>query len=679
MLITTKLIVVFLTISIIPLFIFASLIFLQIEQHIKNETLNNLDTIASIQKNRVQNMLDQNVERLVMFTNRVQLKIELDQYNKKNSTQSQQFINNLLETAKSEIKSFKGISILDTNGKVVASTDKAEIGSNRSNEEFFLNGLEHNEVTVIFKDKENPPNIREYLAGPLTLDGKTIGVAAIESDAASSFFNASQNYEGLGQTGEFYVAKKDKNGDAVLISSLRFVSDATLNYKVSRSEVHTPIIQSTILKRENIITDSLDYRGEPVLAATRYLESPEWGLVIKIDKKEAFATLDNLRYLIIITVTIISILIIAASLVIGKSISKPIINLRNAAKEIADGNLDINLKEINNLNPHEDKGKGKKDEITDLAFQFDKMRQNITYANTNLHELVHQKTKDLEKAIEDLREKERHLTESNEKLRLLDKLKNDFINIAAHELRTPTQAILAFADLLTIYPDKKVVIETIQRNARRLKRLISDILDVTKIENQRLILKKETLDVANLVFSIVDEQREQIKKLAIAKKIEIYLDVPKEKDIFIFADRERMVQVISNLLDNSIKFIEKEGSIYLTAKIKRGDDDGMKEMNGGADHNRDQVIISIKDTGNSIPDDIFPILFTKFTTNSFTGSGLGLYISKSIIEAHGGRLWAENNRDEKGVTFTLSLPLSKKEKNNNNNNNICSEVNPNGK
>ena len=191
MLITTKLIVVFLTISILPLCIFAVLIYLQTEQFIKNETLNNLSTIASIQKNRVQNMLDQNVERLVMFTNRVQLKIELDQYNKKNSIQSQQFINNLVEAAKSEIKSFKDISILDTNGKVVASTDKAEIGSNKSKEEFFLKGLKHNEVTIIFKDKENPTTIREYLAGPLILNGRTIGVASIESDAANSFFSTS--------------------------------------------------------------------------------------------------------------------------------------------------------------------------------------------------------------------------------------------------------------------------------------------------------------------------------------------------------------------------------------------------------------------------------------------------------------------------------------------------------
>jgi signal transduction histidine kinase len=674
MLITTKLIVVFLTISILPLCIFAVLIYLQTEQFIKNETLNNLSMIASIQKNRVQNMLDQNVERLVMFTNRVQLKIELDQYNKKNSIQSQHFINNLLEAAKSEIKSFKDISILDTNGKVVASTDKAEIGSNKSKEEYFLKGLKHNEVTIIFKDKKNPTTIMEYLAGPLILNGRTIGVASIESDAANNFFSTTQNYEGLGQTGDFYVAKKDKNGDAILISPLRFVSNAPLNYKVSKNEVHTPIIQSTILKKENIITDTLDYRGEPVLAATRYLEYPDWGLVIKVDKKEAFAPLDNLRYLIIITGTIISISVIIASLVIGKSISRPIIRLRDASKEIANGNLDIILNETDNLDLDENKGKNNKDEIKDLAFQFDKMRQKINYTNTNLQELVHQKTEDLEKAIEDLREKEKHLMEANEKLRLLDKLKSDFINIAAHELRTPTQAILAFADLLTIHPEKKIVIESIQRNARRLKRLIGDILDVTKIENQRLVLKKETLNVTNLVSSTIDEYREQVKKTALTKKIEIYLDFPKGKDLFVYADKERMVQVISNLLDNSIKFIEVKGSIHLKVKIERNEEKE-KEMKD-EDHSRDQVIISIKDTGISIPEEILPILFTKFTTKSITGSGLGLYISKSIIEAHGGRICAENNTDCKGVTLTLSLPLIKIE---NNNNNYYSEGTQDGK
>jgi len=668
MLITTKLITVFLIISLIPLFTFAFIIYSETEEHIKKETLSRLDAIASIQKNRVQSMLDQNIEKLVMFTNKVQIKAELDQYNKQNSSQSQQLINKLLDSAKSEIKSFKDIYILDTNGIVVASTDKAEMGSNQSKEEFFLKGLKHNDIIIIFKDEENTNAIREYLTGPLVLNGRTIGVAAIESDVTKSFITSTQNYEGLGQTGEFYLAKKDMNGDAILISPLRFVSNAPLNFTVSKNEVEGPIIQATILKKENIITDTEDYRGEPVLAATRYLESVDWGLVIKIDREEAFASLDNLKYLIVITGTIIGFLITIASIIIGKSIANPIIKLRNEAKKIANDNLDVKTTEMINPTLSKNNGKDNNDEIKDLAFHFDKMRQNIKYTNTNLQKLIYQKTRDLEKAIEDLREKEKHLMEVNEKLQFLDKVKNDFLNIAAHELRTPTQAILTCADLLTSHPDKKEVIETIQRNARRLSRLISDILDVTKIEIQRLTLRKETITITDLVSSIIAEYKEHVKKLSLTKKIEFYYDFPKEKDLLVYADKERITQVISNLLDNAIKFIEDEGAIHLTIRTERNEENQKEIKNEEEEEeedNKDQVIMSIKDTGIGISKEIFPRLFTKFATTSITGTGLGLYISKSIVEAHGGRIWAENNFSGKGASFTLTLPLSKKENNNN--------------
>lgn len=106
---------------------------------------------------------------------------------------------------------------------------------------------------MIFKDPRNPKAPREYLAGPLILDGKTKGVAAIESDATNNFFIATRNYDGLGQTGKLYVAKGDKNGDALLIISLRFVPYAPLNFKVRKNEVHAPIIQAAILKKEKIL------------------------------------------------------------------------------------------------------------------------------------------------------------------------------------------------------------------------------------------------------------------------------------------------------------------------------------------------------------------------------------------------------------------------------------------
>jgi len=380
-------------------------------------------------------------------------------------------------------------------------------------------------------------------------------------------------------------------------------------------------------------------------------------MVIKVDKKEAFAALDNLNYLIIATGTVIGILIIFASLCFGKSITKPIIELRNAAKEIANDNIGFKLNEIHNFTRSKNKNKDNRDEIKDLAIQFDKMRHNIQSTNTNLQGLVHQKTKDLENAVEELREKEIHLIEANKKLQLLDKLKNDFINIAAHELRTPTQAILTFTELLSVYPNRQEVIDTIQRNARRLKRLISDILDVTKIESQRLVLKKEIFNITDVVYLIIVEYEEQIKKSPLQKKIKFYYLFSKEEELLIYADKERIIQVISNLLDNSIKFIEEEGSIHIT--IKKIKDEHVKEIGRNSEENL--VVISIRDTGIGISEEIYTKLFTKFTTKSITGTGLGLYISKSIIEAHNGQIWAENNNTDKGATFTLSLPLSERE------------------
>ena len=143
--------------------------------------------------------------------------------------------------------------------------------------------------------------------------------------------------------------------------------------------------------------------------------------------------------------------------------------------------------------------------------------------------------------------------------------------------------------------------------------------------------------------------------MPISKDVEFVYLFPKEKDgHLVCADKERITQVISNLLDNAVKFIEKTGSIYIT--IRKGSN-GEKDNKGNGD---DEVIIDIKDTGMGIHDEIFPRLFTKFTTTSTAETGLGLHISKSIIEAHGGKLRAVNNKDEKGSTFAISLPLSKK-------------------
>jgi two-component system, OmpR family, sensor histidine kinase VicK len=242
----------------------------------------------------------------------------------------------------------------------------------------------------------------------------------------------------------------------------------------------------------------------------------------------------------------------------------------------------------------------------------------------------------------------------NEELKRADKMQKEFINIASHELRTPTQAILSYSELLQKHPERKdEMIQAMSRNAERLRKLTDDILDVTRIESDTLMLKIEPLDLADLISNIIEDYRNQIEKNN--DNVELYYHEPKINDskIIVKADRARLIQVISNLLDNALKFTSKQdnkgGSIYVTVERNR---------NKEKENRKQEVILSVKDTGKGIDSEIMPRLFTKFATKSETGTGLGLFICKSIIEVHGGRIWAENNTDGKGATFTFSLPIS---------------------
>jgi two-component system, OmpR family, sensor histidine kinase VicK len=230
----------------------------------------------------------------------------------------------------------------------------------------------------------------------------------------------------------------------------------------------------------------------------------------------------------------------------------------------------------------------------------------------------------------------------NEELRKAYKMQKEFINIASHELRTPTQAILGMSGLLQYYPEKKAeLIEVIQRNAKRLQTLTDSILDVTRIESQTFQLDKGRFNIYDLLSDVIKDFTERIKsdnkniKLVYDQK---YTNLP---PVIVEADKGRITQVLSNILNNALKFTN-EGQIIVRAHES---------------DNKKEIIVSITDTGTGINKDIFAKLFSKFVTNSVSGTGLGLYISKSIVEAHGGKIWAENNKDKVGATFMFTLPV----------------------
>jgi len=253
-------------------------------------------------------------------------------------------------------------------------------------------------------------------------------------------------------------------------------------------------------------------------------------------------------------------------------------------------------------------------------------------------------------------EQHQKLSKMYEELRIHNIVQKEFIDVAAHELRTPIQPILGLTDILRSsdnrdrrsIAEQDELLDVIMRNAKRLQRLADDILDVTKIESESLNLKKGVFNLNDVITKAIDDV---IAKIAKSQQGDVIKLLYQPRDIFIEADKARIGQVISNILNNAFKFTEAKlnkeeggrGTINITAeKI----DDG-------------RAVVSINDTGIGIDPGIMPRLFEKFASKSFQGTGLGLYICKSIIESHCGRIWAENNKDGSGATFYFSLPIIK--------------------
>ena len=244
--------------------------------------------------------------------------------------------------------------------------------------------------------------------------------------------------------------------------------------------------------------------------------------------------------------------------------------------------------------------------------------------------------------------------EMYEQLKIHDRMQKEFINIAAHELRTPIQPIIGLSEFIR---SKKgsieqygELIDAIIRNGKRLKRLTEDILDVSKIESQSLQLRKEKFELKDIIVHRIAEYEEGNNKDRQNNNIKLNI-LTRDDNIFVYADKERIARVVDNLLINAVKFTKK-GTITITITIKDIDLHDKKKNRTAT------AIVNIMDTGEGIADQIHSRLFTKFATTSNTGTGLGLFISKYIIEAHGGRIWAENNPDGKGATFSFSLPLT---------------------
>ena len=538
---------------------------------------------------------------------------------------------------------YSSISIYNRTGIKIADSVGIGTDENVSNETFFkkaiqghiyrdstqsnyLNSSKEKEILLsgpLF-DKSN--KINEVLVLSYPLDDKLI-----EAPSTSSQSNLRINL--LSDDGKIIYSNYDNTS----------LSGAGTASSFDDHPVYTLIKDSSNMVESSIFKDIGSLSGNSIFVAAKEnsnRQNPEdkWLLVTSLDVQDAFKEVLNLRNMFIfITVIVLAISIFAIYVVLDRIISRPLRKLKDGAVEISKGNLDLVITPYSTV-----------DEIEELSSQFEKMRGRV---KTRTEELM-RKDKQLEIANEQLKEKESVLEKANEELIIHSRAQKEFIDIAAHELRNPIQPILGLSDMLLqsdIFLDssknknnkinQKEMVEIIARNAKRLQHLTEDLLDVTRIDSKTLKLKKEKFILADLVSGIVEEYK---NKIGVDKSnIKLLYNPIQHNNTVIKADRYRIAQVISNLIDNAIKFTKEGGTVSINI----------------GKQNNNWIMVSIKDTGIGIDPEAMPKLFTKFVTRSQQGTGLGLFISKGIIEAHGGRIWAENNIDGIGAIFSFSLPL----------------------
>ncbi len=322
----------------------------------------------------------------------------------------------------------------------------------------------------------------------------------------------------------------------------------------------------------------------------------------------SFASTDRLENGILVVGSIIIIIVAVFAFITSKSITKPLIELISAANEISRGNLDVDI----NVKTS--------DEIEDLASTFNAMKRNIREWIINLQE-------------------------TRKQLMQTDRAKEEFSSMITHELKTPLVAIQGYSELLLdgtlgeLTKDQKDKLWVIYDSALSLSQLIQDILDVHRLELGKLTFDMQYIDAKK----IIDQCINTFKPIADAKGINLVNGI--EQYAVLECDQKRILQVLSNLVSNAIKFVpEHEGRIEICARINNG-----------------SVLFSVKDNGSGIPKDKRQNIFKKFyqvdtsLTREAGGAGLGLAISKGIVEAHKGKIWVESE-EGRGSTFYFSIP-----------------------
>ena len=738
--IRSKLLIHLLPVFFAALLTFAGVSFFYTKQLATEQALNHLESVAAIQKQRIAAIHTQNIERLRLVAGRTQMRYLFAEIQRDPDSEARILLEQALIDALNSIDSFQEIALLNPQGDVLASTDDRLLGQNFGLDDAFKNGLRGFSASSFALDEDEQLFVR--LSGPLHMDQRLIGVIIVKA-GADNLIRTISDYTGLGQSGETTLAMRDEFGDAVYITPLRFAPEAAMDLYVSADETDRPVIQA-LQGKSRLYTDVVDYRGEPVFAATQYLEATGWAVVTKIDRAEALAPVNRFAVIQGGFITAILFLVAVVSAFFANRLTQPIRQLQDTITRIEQGETTLQAKVHS------------QDEIAELAQSFNHMTHRLNQSHQELQNKIEELNQEIrsheqtELALEENILKHKTIMETmldgliiiddhgivqsmnpaaekmfgyradevigwnvsmlmpetlqhhhdqylhnyldsgkprilgigreieakhkdghvfpveisvveiqfgNKRIfsgvlrdlteqRQTERLKQEFVAIVSHELRTPLTSIRGSLNLLVnqlagkLDPKSAELLEVANRNAERLSTLINDLLDMEKLQTGRFELNCKPLDS----YQLLERALENNQGYADKYNVKLELIHKPEEPLWVYADEDRIQQVLSNLLSNAIKFSPEHGTVQ--AEV--------------SEHGQ-RVRFSIRDQGPGVPKQFERRIFQKFMQADSSdsrqkgGTGLGLAISKNIVELHQGQIGYTPGR-KKGSCFFFDLP-----------------------
>ncbi|MDQ3158545.1 MAG: ATP-binding protein [bacterium] len=373
----------FLSVSLVPLVVVGLFTFMVAKDQLTSRTINSLESLASVQESRIYDNIDRDIEQINLIASGAQLKFSFQKYVNGADNQDIEDIEKILADANESSETIAEISVIGLDGNVLASTSQDQKGRNVSKEKFFEDGKEKNGIHHFFKGEDE--EIYKQLSGPFELDGEVLGVIEIES-SAKPLISIIKDFPGLGKTGESILGIRNDSGDAIYLTPLKYAEGAALTRTIDKNDSDIPI-NSALQGKEQTYNDdeTVDYRGESVIAVTKYIDSQDWGLVVKTDKSEAFASVNVIlnAYLFVLVATFL--LVTFVSILLAREIIKPIKALTNFAEKLQKGALNsrVNTNSIG--------------EIDILSDTLNKMADQVHKSHAELENRVQQRTAELNK------------------------------------------------------------------------------------------------------------------------------------------------------------------------------------------------------------------------------------------------------------------------------------------